>query len=298
LTDKPGNGQLVLTRGQLDELISACKSVPHRGAYWDVLLSAMPPEVGNPTEKKRKTYTIKKEREIWTEEEHTKFLEALEKFGKDWKKIEAFIGTKTLIQIRSHAQKHFSKQNESLPASEAPPPKQKRKYELRSEDASDVFLIPWVSTPDALSDKTYLSSPDEFAEWMKSNGLLPDHPPPGIDADHLLEIIKQQKEFLHTALKSIQNALFLERPEGNQQGLPDWSKIYYYLGLLFESDTFGTDVSRQATLGPAERSIIDYFWKNLMINISDDNFSNEFRLLLKEYETKQLNLKRLHTDKV
>jgi len=132
---------------------------------------------------------------------------------------------------------------------------------------------------------------------MKSAGLLPDHPPSGVDKEHLLEIIKQQKEFLHSALKSIQNALFLERPEGNQQGQPDWSKIYYYLGLLFEADTFGADVSRQATLGPAERSIIDYFWKNLVMNISNESFSNEFRILLKEYEQKQISLKRLHTEK-
>jgi len=251
-----------------------------------------------PPEKKRKTYTIRKEREVWTEDEHKKFLEALEKFGKDWKQIEAYIGTKTLIQIRSHAQKHFTKQkdltqsNSMANDSPANVTKPKRKYEIHSDDVGDALFIPWMSTADALSEKSYLSCPEEFSEWMKSNGLLPDQPPPGVDVDLLMDIQKQQKEFLITASKSIQNALFLERPEGNQPGQPDWSKIYDYLGLLMQSDTFGTDVSRQATLGPAERSIIDFFWKNLLVSLSDDTFSDDFRLLLKEYETKQMSMKR------
>ncbi|KAL0734498.1 hypothetical protein Bca4012_010708 [Brassica carinata] len=61
------------------------------------------------SKKIRKPYTITKSRESWTEPEHDKFLEALHLFDRDWKKIEAFIGSKTVIQIRSHAQKYFLK---------------------------------------------------------------------------------------------------------------------------------------------------------------------------------------------
>ncbi|KAE9615815.1 putative transcription factor MYB-HB-like family [Lupinus albus] len=61
----------------------------------------------------RKPYTITKSRENWTEQEHDKFLEALQitlyEFDRDWRKIEAFVGSKTVIQIRSHAQKYFLK---------------------------------------------------------------------------------------------------------------------------------------------------------------------------------------------
>ncbi|KAJ6752658.1 SWI/SNF COMPLEX-RELATED [Salix koriyanagi] len=46
--------------------------------------------------KARKPYTITKQRERWTEEEHKK-------------RIEEHVGTKTAVQIRSHAQKFFSK---------------------------------------------------------------------------------------------------------------------------------------------------------------------------------------------
>ena len=43
----------------------------------------------------------------WTEEEHNRFLIAIKKYGNSWKRIEAYVATRSRIQIRSHCQKYF-----------------------------------------------------------------------------------------------------------------------------------------------------------------------------------------------
>ncbi|XP_010480692.1 PREDICTED: protein LHY isoform X1 [Camelina sativa] len=87
--------------------------------------------------KARKPYTITKQRERWTEDEHERFLEALRLYGRAWQRIEEHIGTKTAVQIRSHAQKFFTKlekeaETKGIPVCQAldieiPPPRPKRK---------------------------------------------------------------------------------------------------------------------------------------------------------------------------
>jgi SHAQKYF class myb-like DNA-binding protein len=45
----------------------------------------------------------------WTREEHLLFIKGLELYGKGWKKIAGLIKTRTVVQIRTHAQKYFLK---------------------------------------------------------------------------------------------------------------------------------------------------------------------------------------------
>lgn len=59
----------------------------------------------------------------WTAEEHRLFLQGLDQHGKGWKKIASLIKSRTVVQIRTHAQKYFQKlakarQNGEVPEGE------------------------------------------------------------------------------------------------------------------------------------------------------------------------------------
>jgi SHAQKYF class myb-like DNA-binding protein len=45
----------------------------------------------------------------WHLDEHKKFIEAIIKYGNDWKEVQKYIGTRSSSQARSHAQKFFIK---------------------------------------------------------------------------------------------------------------------------------------------------------------------------------------------
>lgn len=49
----------------------------------------------------------------WTAEEHALFLQGLDKYNKQWKMIAELVRTRTVVQIRTHAQKYFQKLNKN-----------------------------------------------------------------------------------------------------------------------------------------------------------------------------------------
>ena len=45
----------------------------------------------------------------WTQTEHMRFIQAIKRYGRSWRVIERHVGSRTAQQIRSHAQKFFSR---------------------------------------------------------------------------------------------------------------------------------------------------------------------------------------------
>ncbi|XP_020581341.1 protein CCA1-like [Phalaenopsis equestris] len=163
--------------------------------------------------KARKPYTITKQRERWTEEEHGRFLEALKLYGRAWQRIEEHIGTKTAIQIRSHAQKFFTKLEKEAVATgiplgrvhdiDIPPPRPKKKpnypYPRKIGSCSAPSLI---EAADEKTLKTVNPIPQEINKQEAQASVVAKSP-------------HQTKEYCDEARCSVVLNLFQEAPSAS-----------------------------------------------------------------------------------
>ncbi|XP_061351335.1 protein REVEILLE 8-like isoform X2 [Gastrolobium bilobum] len=200
--------------------------------------------------KVRKPYTITKSRESWTEEEHDKFLEALQLFDRDWKKIEDFVGSKTVIQIRSHAQKYFLKVQKNGTVAHVPPPRPKRK-------AAHPYPQKASKNADIGSNGITQISNSSLSGVGNSTRMIPTS-----------DISKQGKQapVLH--------------------GLPDFSEVYSFIGSVFDPDTNG-HVQKLKEMDPINFETVLLLMRNLTVNLSSPDFE-PIKEVLSTYDVNSL----------
>ncbi|CAL4944066.1 unnamed protein product [Urochloa decumbens] len=160
--------------------------------------------------KARKPYTITRLRERWAADEHDRFLHALVLFGRDWKRIESFVATKTSTQIRSHAQKHFLKaQKLGIPA---PPPQHPRRAAVLLAQPP-VSCPAWFPAGDAMtpSDETLMIqlplSPDDayFAQVHRLVGdIFGSEAPQSVEVE-LQRLLGADPVIVDTVLQVLEN---------------------------------------------------------------------------------------------
>ncbi|XP_068341638.1 protein REVEILLE 8-like isoform X1 [Pyrus communis] len=252
--------------------------------------TASTPSSDGSGKKVRKPYTITKSRESWTDEEHDKFLEALQLFDRDWKKIEDFVGSKTVIQIRSHAQKYFLKVQKSGTTAHVPPPRPKRKAtHPYPQKASKNGLLPLQASIAYPSSMNAIAS--TYSPWDETSILTN----PASD-----QILLSREEFtnLHGTEADIGskglsgiNTCSLSGPlpsseipnQGKQapghHGLPDFAEVYSFIGSVFDPETKG-HAQKLREMNPINFETVLLLMRNLSINLSSPDFEQMRKVLL------------------
>ncbi|KAK7279395.1 hypothetical protein RJT34_24446 [Clitoria ternatea] len=252
------------------------------------MATSVPPTTDASGKKVRKPYTITKSRESWTEEEHDKFLEALQLFDRDWKKIEDFVGSKTVIQIRSHAQKYFLKVQKNGTVAHVPPPRPKRKAaHPYPQKASKNVLVPLqASIGYASSTNTFAPG---YATWEETSLLMNAGSGKSLTCQDELNNLhgneadigsKGITQITNSNLSGVGNATRTpptsEIPMQGKQapvlhGLPDFAEVYSFIGSVFDPDT-NDHVQKLKEMDPINFETVLLLMKNLTVNLSSPDF--------------------------
>ncbi|KAF5176792.1 Reveille 6-like [Thalictrum thalictroides] len=234
--------------------------------------------------------------ESWTEQEHDKFLEALQLFDRDWKKIEAFVGSKTVIQIRSHAQKYFIKVQKNGTSEHVPPPRPKRKaahpYPQKAiknvpmlsqamgavQSASAMVEPGYVLRPDSSSILRNSTTSPAVSSWAHNSV-----PPNTVSHATKDDVGSGGPAIVNNCCSSTEST---PRPcpirdateKGNHHVMPDFAQVYSFIGSVFDPNRSG-HLQKLKQMDPIDVETVLLLMRNLSINLTSPDFEDHRRLL-------------------
>ncbi|XP_043696619.1 protein REVEILLE 8-like [Telopea speciosissima] len=257
-------------------------------------MAASTPVADSSGKKVRKPYTITKSRESWTEEEKDKFLEALELFDRDWKKIEDFVGSKTVIQIRSHAQKYFLKVQKNGTVVHLPPPRPKRKAAHPYPQKASKNALPLQASMAYPLIINYLAP--GYSPWEDTSMLIntaSSGTAPSLDEYstlHGVEAAIGSKGVARTgnskfsgfvsSASSFPNYNILKQGKQGSllHGIPDFAEVYSFIGSIFDPYT-NDHVQKFKEMDPINFETVLMLMRNLTINMSSPDFDSIRKVL-------------------
>ena len=145
----------------------------------------------------------------WSQEECKRFEEAYLEYGNDWKKVARIVGTRRLIQVRSHAQKCAPK--------------------LLQKDINSLKqLVSLAKSPDQSAQDSILGN-DARIHSMCKNWVYHS-----IKSAHYLQLMQCQHSGLELLQDSIRamTAKFSGREEQIEGGVNEDVKVEYTTSLL------------------------------------------------------------------
>ncbi|EYU35107.1 hypothetical protein MIMGU_mgv1a019528mg [Erythranthe guttata] len=247
----------------------------------------------DPNKKIRKPYTITKSRESWSHQEHHKFLQALHLFDRDWKKIEEFVGSKTVIQIRSHAQKYFLKVQKNGTTEHVPPPRPKRKashpYPQNAPKKGSTFFdffFPMnliIVNFNLRGVVFFFSSADIGLACNYSSSSNESTPRVWKDNETLCQVKKYRTTkgfvlfcfqfFIYYFLRRISFGL-IELNVSVEAVVPDFAQVYGFIGSVFDPEASDDHLKRLKKMDPIDIETVLLLMKNLCVNLASPEFED------------------------